>query len=78
VNGLLDALCAQRDLTAEQAEALFRDVVAGALSEPLLAGLLVALKAKGETPAEIAGAARALRATTTPTAAARAATAPAP
>lgn len=47
-------------MTTEEAEAVFRDVVHGAVSEIELAALLVALKAKGETPDEVAGAARAL------------------
>ncbi|AUX20610.1 anthranilate phosphoribosyltransferase [Sorangium cellulosum] len=66
MHAVIDALCAGVDLSVEQAEALFRDVVAGALTEVELSALLVALKAKGETPAEIAGAARALRAASAP------------
>jgi anthranilate phosphoribosyltransferase len=66
MNGVIDSLCAGVDLSTEQVEALFRDVIAGALSEVELSALLVALKAKGETPAEIAGAARAFRAASTP------------
>lgn len=62
----LEALCAGVDLSAAASEALFARVVAGALSEVELAALVVALKAKGERPAEIAGAARALRAAATP------------
>ncbi len=57
---LLEALCERRDLAEEESEALFGAVVRGELSEVELAGILVALKAKGETPAELAGAARAL------------------
>lgn len=66
MHALIDALCAGQDLTSEQAEAVFGAVVAGAISEVELAALLVALKAKGEAPAEIAGAARALRAAAAP------------
>lgn len=66
---LIDGICAGRDLSAADAEALFRDIVGGAVAEVHLAALLVALKAKGETPAEIAGAARALRAAAAPFAA---------
>lgn len=62
MHAVIDALCAGKDLSVEQSEALFRDVIAGVLSEVELSALLVALKAKGETPDEIAGAARALRA----------------
>ncbi len=62
----LQALCDGRDLTAQASEALFARVVAGELSEVEIAALVVALKAKGERPAEIAGAARALRAAAAP------------
>ncbi|XXT99541.1 anthranilate phosphoribosyltransferase [Sorangium sp. So ce834] len=66
MHAVIDALCAGVDLSAEQAEALFRDAFAGALTELELSALLVALKAKGETPVEVAGAARALRGAAAP------------
>ncbi len=49
-------------LTEAEAEALFAELVAGRLPEPAVAAMLVALRLKGETAAELTGAARALRA----------------
>ena len=60
MRAVIEALCRGVHLSADEAEAVFRDVVHGAVSEIELAALLVALKAKGETPDEVAGAARAL------------------
>ena len=59
---LLRAVIRGEDLTAEQAHAAFSQIMDGALSEAQVAGLLVALAAKGETVEEIVGAARAMRA----------------
>lgn len=53
-------LIEQEDLTSEQMSVLFNDIVNGELPTPLLSAMLTALKIKGETPAEIAGAAQAL------------------
>lgn len=50
-----------RDLTAAQAEAAFGVLMRGEASAALAAALLVALRAKGEAPAEVAGGVRALR-----------------
>ena len=58
----LDLLYAGQSLTAEQAKALFAELVAGRLAEPSIAALLIALRLKGETADELIGAARALRA----------------
>jgi anthranilate phosphoribosyltransferase len=58
----LAALYAGQSLSAVQAEALFAELVAGRLSEPSIAALLIALRLKGETADELIGAARALRA----------------
>jgi anthranilate phosphoribosyltransferase len=49
------------DLTAEQAEAAFGALIGGGASPALAAAFLVALRAKGEAPAEVAGGVRALR-----------------
>ncbi len=53
-------------LSSEQTERIFGDIVRGVVPDADLAALLVALKAKGETPDEVAGAARALRAACLP------------
>lgn len=63
---ILETLCARQDLTRDESRAVFEAIVAGALADVQVAGLLVALKAKGEVPAEIAGAAEALRAAAVP------------
>ena len=60
-SSILRRLLRRENLTAEQAEGLFSQIMAGDLSEPQVAGLLVALAAKGETVDEITGAARAMR-----------------
>ena len=62
----IDRLAAGESLGEAYAEALFTDAAAGRMAEVQLAGLLVALKAKGEAAAEIIGAARALRAAAEP------------
>jgi len=59
---LLARLCGGESLTSGEAETLFTALVAGALGEPEIAALLIALKVKGETGDELIGAARALRA----------------
>lgn len=56
----LDALCARIDLGPARTYELFSAVVRGEVPTPLLAGILVAFRAKGETPDEVAAAARAL------------------
>jgi anthranilate phosphoribosyltransferase len=61
VEAAIELLCAGESLSEGQAESLFSELVAGRLAEPQLAGLLVALKAKGEHVDEIVGAVRALR-----------------
>jgi anthranilate phosphoribosyltransferase len=55
-----------RDLVEQQSEALFALIVEGALPEPLMAAAFVGLRLKGETAAELTGAARALRAAARP------------
>jgi len=59
---VLPRLLERRDLTAAEAEAVFTEVMDGALTAVQIAALLVALRAKGENVAEITGAARAMRA----------------
>lgn len=63
---ILDDLCAGHDLSTEEAQALFDDIFSGRTDPARLAALLTALRIKGETPDEIAGAARAMVAAATP------------
>ena len=58
-------------LTSEAAHAAFDSVMRGEASVAQIAALLIALRVKGETPSEVAGAARALRAAMIPLPAAR-------
>lgn len=58
----LQAVTAGRDLSAGQAEALFGRILAGRVSPVLIGALLAALRTKGESAAEIAAAARVMRA----------------
>src|SRR4051794_17078011 len=57
IGGLLEG----RDLDRSAARALFSRMVEGSLPEPLMAAAFVALRIKGETSAELIGAALALR-----------------
>lgn len=63
---MLETLFKQESLTQEQSQAFFTQVVQGDVDPILLSAVLTALKIKGESPAEIAGAAAALRASATP------------
>jgi len=58
----IDRLAGGTDLSAEEAERVLREVMEGNASEAQSAGFLIALRTKGETVAEIAGLARAMRA----------------
>ena len=62
----LDALASRRDLTAEQTSAVLAEVMAGNASEVETAGVLVALRTKGETVDELVGLATTMRAFATP------------
>jgi anthranilate phosphoribosyltransferase len=66
VRKILETICAGQDLAREEIRSVFARIVAGELSEVEIAALVIALKAKGETPEEIAGAAEALRAAAAP------------
>ena len=57
----LRRLLARKDLTREETEQLFGQLMDGALDAAQKSALLVALAMKGESPAEIAGAAAAMR-----------------
>ena len=58
----LEALYKGNDLSQADASAIFSSVMQGQLDHSQLAALLISLKIKGEIPAEIAGAADAMRA----------------
>jgi anthranilate phosphoribosyltransferase len=62
----LEALYSGRSLGEAEAETLFAALVEGRLDDVSIAAMLIALRLKGETPAELAGAARALRAADAP------------
>jgi len=58
---LLEKLYQGENLSHEESGRIFREIIQGNMNEPTLASVLTALKIKGETPDEIAGAALALR-----------------
>lgn len=59
---ILEKLLRGDDLEEAQAEMLLRELTGGSLPREQIAALLIALRAKGETPAEVRGFARAMRA----------------
>ena len=65
IGATLATLVAGRDLRQAQAKAVFDAIMAGKLTGAQIAAVLVALKAKGESVPEIAGAAQAMRAAST-------------
>src|SRR5690242_19322618 len=62
----LPRLLSGHDLTSEESEHLFERLVLGRLEPAEIAGMLIALRMKGETAEEMIGAARALFAAATP------------
>lgn len=60
MNNRLERLCRGESLSADESRRLFADVFRGQVSQPELAALLTALRIKGESPAEIEGAAAAM------------------
>jgi anthranilate phosphoribosyltransferase len=58
----LDKLLSGTDLTSDEAAAALDDVVSGDVPDAVIAAFLVALRIKGETPAEVAGLASTMRA----------------
>jgi len=52
---------ARRDFTSDEIAAVFGQIMDGLASPAQIGGFLVAMRMKGETPAELAGAARAMR-----------------
>jgi anthranilate phosphoribosyltransferase len=61
----LRAITAGKDLDAVEAQALFTRIMDGQVSSAMIGALLAALRTKGETEQEIAGAAKAMRARAT-------------
>lgn len=66
MRGVIETLCRRESLEPDQVEALFSELLAGRLNPNVLAGALVGLAAKGESPVEIEAAARAIRAAAEP------------
>jgi anthranilate phosphoribosyltransferase len=62
----IDALMSRQDLTSEQTAEVLAEIMAGNASEIETAGVLVALRTKGETVDELVGLARTMRAFATP------------
>ena len=62
INNFLERLYQGQDLLAADTRQIFDSLLKGELNEPTISALLIALKCKGETPQEIAGAAQAMRA----------------
>src|SRR5271156_1562404 len=62
----LEKVVADEDLTRVEAEAAMEDILAGRASDALIAGLLTALRIKGETVDEVVGFAKAMRRHATP------------
>jgi anthranilate phosphoribosyltransferase len=57
----IDSVCAGTHLTADHASAVLDEIMTGQASEVQIAAFLVALRAKGETVAELVGLARTMR-----------------
>jgi anthranilate phosphoribosyltransferase len=62
----IDAVASGHDLSADEAGSVLAVIMAGNASEAQIAGLLIALRTKGETVAELAGLARTMRSLATP------------
>ncbi len=58
----IDALCARRDLSAEETAEVLAQIMHGEVSDTQIAAFLIALRTKGETVEEIVGLARTMRA----------------
>lgn len=66
MEAIINKLYEQQSLTQEESQQLFDTIIRGELDPILMASALTALKLKGETPDEIAGAAKALLANANP------------
>ena len=62
MKAFLEQVLNGQDLTADQVSALFNAMLAGELDPNFIAGMLIALRAKGESVVEIASAAKVMRA----------------
>lgn len=62
MKALLEQVLDGQDLRAAQVSALFNAMLAGELDPSFIAGMLVALRSKGESVTEIASAAKVMRA----------------
>jgi anthranilate phosphoribosyltransferase len=62
----IDAVASGRDLSTDEAAEVLEVIMAGDASDAEIAGLLIGLRAKGETVEELAGLARTMRALSTP------------
>jgi anthranilate phosphoribosyltransferase len=60
-SGLIEKLQRRQDLTVEESAAAMNEIMEGRAQPSQIAGLLVALRMKGERPAEIVGFARTMR-----------------
>ena len=65
VQDALHQLVAGQDLSRQQTTEVFHEVMSGDATPAQIGGLLMALRVKGETPAELAGAAETMRALST-------------
>ena len=61
IKSILEKLIEKADLTFNDAFGIMEEILNGRLNNSQLAGILIALKMKGETPIEIAGFASAMR-----------------
>ncbi len=61
LTGAIDAVASGRDLTAEQAQEVLAEIMAGSAGEAQTAAFLIALRTKGETIDELTGLAREMR-----------------
>ena len=66
IRDYLEPILQRQDLTAAQMTALMQQIMSGQLTSAQIAGLLIALRMKGETVTEITAAARVMRALCTP------------
>jgi len=65
-SAILNAVLGKSDLSEDNAYDVMSSIMSGELTDSQIAGILVALRMKGETAAEIAGCARAMRDAATP------------